>query len=135
MTLQNKNSLLRSKIALKDSLGIANRTFEASRANRSNVMKIGVFLRIDSRDSVPANRPASRCESPGHLSSPTKHSEVQHRSVFAIPLHFDNALQYICLCLFEAIEVMERFRSSAAFDFECRCSRLPAALAAQDSVA
>ena len=38
---------------------IANHRFEAIRANRSHIMKIGVFLRIDSRES--------RCESPGHL--------------------------------------------------------------------
>ena len=36
---------------------IANRRFEAFRANRSNVMKIRVFLRIDSRESIPATRP------------------------------------------------------------------------------
>ena len=30
----------------------------------SNVKKIGVFLRINSRESIPANRPDSRCESP-----------------------------------------------------------------------
>ena len=46
---------------------IANRGFEAIRANRSHVMKIGVFLRIDSRESIRANRPDSRCESPVHL--------------------------------------------------------------------
>ena len=33
-------------------LTIANRRFEAIRANRSHVMKIGVFLRIDSRESI-----------------------------------------------------------------------------------
>ena len=32
-------------------LKIANRRFEAIRSNRSHVMKIGVFLRIDSRES------------------------------------------------------------------------------------
>ena len=31
-------------------------------------MKLGVFLRIDSRKSIRANRPDSRCESWGHLS-------------------------------------------------------------------
>ena len=36
-------------------------------ANRSNVMKIEVFLRIDSRKSILANCPDSRCESTGHL--------------------------------------------------------------------
>ena len=30
-------------------------------------MKIGVLLRIDSRELIHANRPDSRCESPGHL--------------------------------------------------------------------
>ena len=49
-------------------LEIANRRFEAIRANRSNIMKIGVFLHIDSRESIHANRPGSRCESLGHLS-------------------------------------------------------------------
>ena len=50
-------------------LKIANWRFEAIRANRLNIMKIGVFfLRIDSRESIQANRPDSRCESPGHLS-------------------------------------------------------------------
>ena len=44
-------------------LKIANRRFEAIRANRSHVMKIGVFLRIDSRESIHANRLDSRCES------------------------------------------------------------------------
>ena len=47
---------------------IANRRFEAIRANPSRVMKIGVFLRIHSRESIRANRPDSRCESLGHLS-------------------------------------------------------------------
>ena len=50
-------------------LKIANRSFEAVRANRWHVMKIGVFLRIDSCGSIHANRPDSRCESPGHLSA------------------------------------------------------------------
>ena len=48
-----------------------NRRFEAIRANCSRVMKIVVFfffLRINSRESSHANRPDSRCESPGHLS-------------------------------------------------------------------
>ena len=35
-------------------LKIANRRFEAIRANRSNFVKIGVFLRIDSRESIRA---------------------------------------------------------------------------------
>ena len=47
---------------------IANRRFKAILANRSHMLKIGVFLRIDSRESIRANRPDSRCESPGHLS-------------------------------------------------------------------
>ena len=51
-------------------LKIANRGFEAIRANRSQVMKMGAFLRIDSRESIRANRPDSCCESPGHLSFP-----------------------------------------------------------------
>ena len=42
---------------------MANRRFKQIRANRSNVMKIEVFLRIDSHES-----PDSRFESPGHLS-------------------------------------------------------------------
>ena len=48
-----------------------NRRFEAIRANRSHVMKLGFFffLRIDSRESICADRPDSRCESPGHLSN------------------------------------------------------------------
>ena len=32
--------------------------------NRSDFMKIGALLRIDSRESIHANRPDSRCESP-----------------------------------------------------------------------
>ena len=36
-------------------LKIANRRFEAIHANRSHVMKIGAFLRIDSRESIRAN--------------------------------------------------------------------------------
>ena len=47
---------------------IANLRFEAIRANRSHVVKIGFFFRIDLRESIQANRPDSRCESPGHLS-------------------------------------------------------------------
>ena len=43
-------------------LKIANRRFEAIRANRSHVMRIGGFLRIDSCESIRANRP-------GHLRS------------------------------------------------------------------
>ena len=50
-------------------LKIANRSFEAIRANRWHIMKIGVFLRIDSCEAIRANRPDSRCESPGHLGS------------------------------------------------------------------
>ena len=34
-----------------EGLKIANRRFEAIRANRTHVMKTGVFLRIDSRES------------------------------------------------------------------------------------
>ena len=49
-------------------LKIANRSFEAIRANRWHVMKIVFFLRIDSCESIRASRPNSRCESPGHLS-------------------------------------------------------------------
>ena len=45
-------------------LKTANRMFEAIRVNRSHVMKIGVFLRIDSCESIHANRRGSRCESP-----------------------------------------------------------------------
>ena len=41
-------------------LKIANRRFEAIRANRSHLMKIRVFLRIDSCESIHANRPDSR---------------------------------------------------------------------------
>ena len=41
-------------------LKIANHRFEAIRANRSYVMKIELFLRIDSRESICANRPDSR---------------------------------------------------------------------------
>ena len=43
--------------------------FEAIRANRLHIMKVGFFLRIDSRESIRANRPDSRCESPGHVSA------------------------------------------------------------------
>ena len=39
------------RIALRGGLRVANRRFEAIRANRSHVMKIGVVLRIDSRES------------------------------------------------------------------------------------
>ena len=49
-------------------LNIANHSFEAIRSNRSHVMKIGASLRIDSRESIHANRLDSRCESLGHLS-------------------------------------------------------------------
>ena len=48
-------------------LKTANHRFKAIRANRSHVLKTGVFLRIDSRESIHANRPGSRCESPGRL--------------------------------------------------------------------
>ena len=44
----------------------------AIRANHSHVMKIGILLRIDSRESIHANRPDSHCESLGHLSSRLK---------------------------------------------------------------
>ena len=49
---------------------ITNRRFDAIRANRSHVIKIGLafFLRIDFHESIRANRPDSHCESPGHLS-------------------------------------------------------------------
>ena len=48
-------------------LKTADRRFEAIRANRWNTVKIGFCLRIDSRESIHANRPDLRCESPGHL--------------------------------------------------------------------
>ena len=48
---------------------LVNRRFEAIRANRLHVVKVGVFLRIDSCDPIRENRPDSRCESPGHLSA------------------------------------------------------------------
>ena len=41
-----------------------NRRFKAIRANRSHTMEIGFFLRIDSCESIRANRRDSRCESP-----------------------------------------------------------------------
>ena len=44
-----------------------NRRFEAIRASRSHAMKIGVFMRLASHESIHANRRDSRCESPGHL--------------------------------------------------------------------
>ena len=52
-------------------LKLANRRFEAIRANRLHVMKIVFFcfLRIHSREWICANRPDSRCESPGPLTS------------------------------------------------------------------
>ena len=43
--------LLRMELGGGGGLKIANRKFEAIRANRSHVMKIGVVLRIDSRES------------------------------------------------------------------------------------
>ena len=46
-------------------LKVANRKFEAIRANCSHIMKTDVFLRIDSRES---REPPCR-ESPGHLRS------------------------------------------------------------------
>ena len=49
-------------------LKIANRSFEAIRANRWHIMRMGVFMPIDSCGSIRANRPDSRCESLGHLS-------------------------------------------------------------------
>ena len=55
--------------SLFGSLKLTNRRFEAIRANRSNVMKIGLVLRIDSRKSILASHPDLRCESPGHLRS------------------------------------------------------------------
>ena len=45
-------------------LTIANREFEAIRANRSHVLKKWVCF----CESIRAKRPDSRCESPGHLS-------------------------------------------------------------------
>ena len=39
-------------------LRLVNRRFEAIRANRLDVMKMGSFLRIDSRESIRANRRA-----------------------------------------------------------------------------
>ena len=44
-------------------LKIAKISFEAIRANRSHVTKIGCFF----CESIRANLPDSRCESPGHL--------------------------------------------------------------------
>ena len=65
---QTEPSFLR--IALRGAKKIANHRFEAIRANRLHVMNIVFFfLRIDSRESIGANRPDSRCESPGHLGS------------------------------------------------------------------
>ena len=49
-------------------LTIANRKFEAIRANRSHIMKIFFSQRVDSQKKNRANRPDSPCESPGHLS-------------------------------------------------------------------
>ena len=49
-------------------LKIVNRRFEAIRANRSHVMKVEAFLRIDLRESIRTNRLDSRCESQRHLS-------------------------------------------------------------------
>ena len=71
-------------------LKIANRMFEAIRANRSHFMKIGFFffLRIDSRESIRANRPDSRCESPGHLS---------------MIMFISNALSSITICLLQVL--------------------------------
>ena len=64
-----------------EGLKIANRRFEATRANRSHVMKIGIFLRIDSRESIRANCPDSRCELPGHLSSCKKEPQASKRHI------------------------------------------------------
>ena len=49
-----------------EGLKFANRRFEAIRANRSHVMKIGFLF----CESIRANRPDLRCELPGHLSGP-----------------------------------------------------------------
>ena len=49
-------------------LKIANRRLGAIHTNHSHVMRIEVFLRIDSPESSRANRPDSLCESLGHLS-------------------------------------------------------------------
>ena len=57
------------RISIRGAKKIANRRFEAIRANRSHVMNIGVLLRIDLRESIRANGPDSHCESPGHLRS------------------------------------------------------------------
>ena len=46
-------------------LKIANRRFEAIRANRSHAMIFFFFC-----ESIRGNRPDLRCESPGHLRSP-----------------------------------------------------------------
>ena len=48
-------------------LKIAKISFEAIRSKRSTVMKKGISLRIDSRESIRATRPESRCEPQGHL--------------------------------------------------------------------
>ena len=51
-------------------LNIANdRRFEAIRANRSGVMKVGFAQQINLRESIHTNRPDSRCESLGHVSA------------------------------------------------------------------
>ena len=42
-------------------LKIANHSFEAIRANCSNVLKIGDFPRFDSCESIRANRPDPHC--------------------------------------------------------------------------
>ena len=58
-------------------LTISNRRFKTIRANNSIAVKIGLFLRTDSRES-PGD---SRCESPGHLSpgQNIRHKNVQDR--------------------------------------------------------
>ena len=60
---------------------IANRRFEAIRANRSHLMKIDVSLRIDLRESMRANRTDSRCELPGHLrGGKLRRGETHHKT-------------------------------------------------------
>ena len=48
----------------------------------TRIFLIGVFLRIDSCESIRANRPDSRCESPGHLRSASP--KVPHKRVFTL---------------------------------------------------
>ena len=50
--------------------GVKNCELQISGNSRESLERyeLGIFLRIDSRESIRANRPDSRCESPGHLS-------------------------------------------------------------------